>query len=163
MVLTPQVCNVASQMQEAGVWCRIRQQSLWLQSEWDFILSDTTKNVHLQVVYIFIEACCSTKKPMTKAKLHFQLLFSQPKKVNKTNFLTFKHGSKHSVSTIEILKSYEYHLLWQFTAKTKEIHCRLCCNISPHIENKKILQPTLSDEVNFHFSGHITAVTLKCG
>jgi len=45
-----------------GVWCGKRQQSLWLQCEWDLMLFETTKNVHLQVVYIFNVASCCTKK-----------------------------------------------------------------------------------------------------
>jgi hypothetical protein len=58
------------------------------------MLFDTTESVHLQVVYIFIEAGCSTKqKTVIKAKLKFQLLFSQSKKINKTKFPTFKNGT----------------------------------------------------------------------
>jgi hypothetical protein len=154
---------------KAGVLCGRRQLSLWLQSEWDFMLSDTTKSVHLQVVYIFIEACCSTKKPMTKAMLHFQLLFSQPYNVNKTNFLTFKHGiidrSKNSASTIEISKVTNIKSCDSLQPKPKKFTTDFAMTFLHTLKTKKINTDNivLNDEANFHSSGHITVATLKCG
>ena len=81
------------------------------------------------------------KETVTKAKLKFQLFFSQSNKINKTNFPTFSMAQSTDQKILRALlrfKRYELKLLRQLTVKTKEIHDRLFCNVLHTFKTMKL-------------------------